>query len=479
MYVVSILPFKYSFINSEYKYWDLAENGFDFIFFADLVLTFFKAIEKGNSLDEDEDLEMRISRIALKYFSFWFWVDLISILPFEYLISVGDMSIFIRMSKLPRLYKIIKLSKVIRSSKGIQNSSGCIAEIKRQLILMEGLGEVLSNSVSLLLFSHLFACFWHLAASFEDPHRNWIVANGFEDQGAGGRYLVSLYWVVQTITTVGYGDIIISNMFEQIIAILGMLAGVIFFSITVSSLSRIVGNSDKKKEVYEKKKSVLYDLNDKYGISAETMGLLMDVLKLNILNNDSDLYKLLYSIPENLFLELSFEIHKSMVKGMPIFENYGKKFIAYVCPKLKLEQYNPGTTIFSLGEYAGSMCFIKEGDVALMTDDIPSTAFVHYGNGECIGEIDMLFKQTRKFKCISISRVQLLTLSKEDFEEIIIKEFPLIWKEMSDAAENKREEQITLHNRTKRKTSTIIPRASNLHMEEAQFFRPVIYFINL
>jgi len=43
-------------------------------------------------------------------------------------------------------------------------------------------------------------------------------------------YVASLYFIVQTMTTVGYGDILSNNMSEFILNIFLKLAGVILFS---------------------------------------------------------------------------------------------------------------------------------------------------------------------------------------------------------------------------------------------------------
>ena len=49
-----------------------------------------------------------------------------------------------------------------------------------------------------------------------------------------------MYWTVQTITTVGYGDIGGSNNLERLFCSLAMLVGVIAFSFANGSLASII-----------------------------------------------------------------------------------------------------------------------------------------------------------------------------------------------------------------------------------------------
>lgn len=50
----------------------------DFIFFIDMVFTFFTSFTDMEKLEEVYDKKS----IAIRYLSCWFWIDLISIFPF-------------------------------------------------------------------------------------------------------------------------------------------------------------------------------------------------------------------------------------------------------------------------------------------------------------------------------------------------------------------------------------------------------------
>ena len=66
----------------------------------------------------------------------------------------------------------------------------------------------------------------------------------------GSMYTIGVYWVITTITTVGYGDISATNTTERIVACIIMVIGVIAFSYSTGSLSSIISNADSRQAAY-------------------------------------------------------------------------------------------------------------------------------------------------------------------------------------------------------------------------------------
>lgn len=58
-------------------------------------------------------------------------------------------------------------------------------------------------------------------------------------------YAVAIYWSVQTVTTVGYGDVGSVTILEKILCVVIMVFGVIAFSFANGSLASIMQNYDQ------------------------------------------------------------------------------------------------------------------------------------------------------------------------------------------------------------------------------------------
>lgn len=87
----------------------------DFLFFLDIIFTFFSAYEVSGG-----QTEIRLSVIMSKYLTGWFAIDLLATFPTEairkLLMTDGDagglkMS---RLARLPRLYKLAKIFRLLK-----------------------------------------------------------------------------------------------------------------------------------------------------------------------------------------------------------------------------------------------------------------------------------------------------------------------------------------------------------------------------
>mmetsp|Transcript_2663 Transcript_2663/g.2538 ORF Transcript_2663/g.2538 Transcript_2663/m.2538 type:complete len:95 (-) Transcript_2663:255-539(-) len=88
---------------------------------------------------------------------------------------------------------------------------------------------------------HLVACFWYLGASFSDfDDSSWVMEFGFKDSSNSEKYLVSIYWAYQTLTSVGCGDIRANSTLERFLALLWLMLSVSFYSFTIGNIQFIV-----------------------------------------------------------------------------------------------------------------------------------------------------------------------------------------------------------------------------------------------
>lgn len=72
--------------------------------------------------------------------------------------------------------------------------------------------------------------------------------------------MVAFYWALQTLTTVGFGDITIKTVTERIYAIIWMIIGVAFYSYAIGNMTNMIASLDADNEILNEKISVLKDL---------------------------------------------------------------------------------------------------------------------------------------------------------------------------------------------------------------------------
>lgn len=202
-------------------------------------------------------------RIAQRYFQAWFWIDSFSIFPIEPImdaalkkaenggegkggVKINILAKFPRIAKLYQLVRFIRLARLARLMKKKRHQKSLESTLK----LREGIQRLIFFGVFILLSIHIFACLWIFLANM-NKERNWltlkresIVDSGEALGGHMQTYFISLYFVTQTITTVGYGDVSASGTVERIFVVLLMLIGVFAFTFASGSLASIMQNVD-------------------------------------------------------------------------------------------------------------------------------------------------------------------------------------------------------------------------------------------
>ena len=76
------------------------------------------------------------------------------------------------------------------------------------------------------LITHIISCMWIFSCSLsEKDDDTWLKAGDYDKLPTMTQYLISFYYTMTTMTTVGYGDISAKNNYERVFAIVIMVLG--------------------------------------------------------------------------------------------------------------------------------------------------------------------------------------------------------------------------------------------------------------
>ena len=137
------------------------ETTVDACFIIDIMLTFFTAYEKNGKM------EVRHKQLALTYFKRWFWIDLLSSIPFQVFEETFDPHTpnqFIEFTRMTRIIRILRLIKLFRFAKKNQG----LGFIKEWLNLSSSSSNILVMCTLVLFLTHLVACLFFLQAKWQD-----------------------------------------------------------------------------------------------------------------------------------------------------------------------------------------------------------------------------------------------------------------------------------------------------------------------
>ena len=97
------------------------------------------------------------------------------------------------------------------------------------------------SAFALVFFAHVLGCFFYMLGS-QNPDANWLASYSapLVDADVETRYVVSLYWAMVSVTTMGYGDIKPVTQDERLFCIMVGLVGAVVFSYCMGIISSLI-----------------------------------------------------------------------------------------------------------------------------------------------------------------------------------------------------------------------------------------------
>lgn len=325
------------------------EELIDIIFLIDMIITFFTAYY------HEVNLVKSPWRICRRYFTTYFVFDVVATLPT--LFSYQNEDVYIC-----KIFRVVRLAHLV----GPLLSQFDILKIDKLLLIR--IKRFTRLIIILIAVIHILACCWVYIGRKQDG--SWIdVHRPNERFGSNNSiYIAAVYWVVTTLTTVGYGDFkgytINEYMFQCGVEFLGI--GV--FALFMDQVSGITENEEDKLEYLD---WWLYKLDSTRGEERLPGPLYYSIKRFveasikedfNMIIEDYDFY---YQLKPNLRYELINELFNDPLEG-----RYQEKgFIADFIVNLYCRVFIPGQDIVKIGETFEEMYIIKEGGISVITEE--------------------------------------------------------------------------------------------------------------
>lgn len=384
------------------------ETCVDFLFVTDIIINFFSAYE-----DQKVGLEVRLRKIAMNYLCSWFALDICSCIPLQLMeletSGSNDSSQnhssklkLIRLSRLPRLYRlmrILRLFKLLRLFKSNQT----FKKIFDLINVNVGIVKMITVLVSVFFLVHLVGCFWFMQAKLDDFNPDtWVVRLDYVNEESGVQYLASLYWALQTLTTVGFGDINAFTYIEKIMAIIWMLFGIGFYSFTIGNLSQIIASMDIRSELLGQKLNTLQEFTKRTTMPQSLYIKIRKHLESNskFTSTVDHQEKLLHELPSSLRSEVIKHTHGEIIQKINFFRDKDPDLLWAVLPILRPLKLLPQDVLYTQGEHSDEIYFIKQGKIKLYVEvNIPDPnyiepekfPFIAYVEGSYFGDSDIFF----------------------------------------------------------------------------------------
>ncbi|OQS07281.1 voltage-gated ion channel superfamily [Thraustotheca clavata] len=427
-----VVPFEIAFVTTDsWTTLFIIDRVVDFSFLMDMIFNFMTPYVDKETNQLVEDPQMIIGH----YIKGWFVADFVSILPFDligmYLPTDNGSSLNIKQLKIIRvirLFRLVKLARVFRASRIYSRWEAILGFKYTNVKLVKFLSCV-------LMLAHWLACLWGLTPQLEvvpDGQMDWETAYHIADADESTKYIVSLYWSVMTIGTVGYGDVQPKTDYERVVCIACMLLGGGTYAYIIGAVCGLVAAMDESEtefnqqmdhlNVYMNKEKVPQAMKIKLrDYFLHSRDLLQHKYFSHVIATLSPGLRGLISVYTNG--EWANNVH--FFNGGPYDEHV--RFVTAITQKLRAELYPPNENIIHHGDPTDKMYIVSKGIVARLGRVL--------GKGRFFGEDVILCHGVRNYVVRTLTFVDAYSLSRVDLEAVLANgTFPFKAKKIRVAA---------------------------------------------
>ena len=425
-YVPLLIAFEFE-IPTEFIYFDVSVT---FSLLLDIVLNFNTGfIKKGACV-------MNRTLILRHYLKTWFFPDIISCFPYEWIIN---QSLFSKeayedpeknWTKATKLIRVIRIGRLLRIVKLVK-----LMKVKFYLYKIEDYlnSEFIGNVITairivvvIFFIAHWNACVWYFFTNNFIEGETWLNKATFTEHNEVETYIFSLYWSMYTMISVGYGDVKLVNTIERILAIFSMVIASGLFGYLVGQASSIIQKETMRTSQYSELRFNLNLIMTQHNVPKELKNRIRKYIEYTYEThwNTQKEIDIINSLSYPLREEISHIINWPVFQHCQIFPKYFQpsivESIAYLFEK---QNYSPFDHIIKQSEVERRIFFIIQGEIELYLTKSKRKIKCFLNEGY-FGEIGFFANQPRTANAISVGFSEILMLDYEDTWNLMEK-FPV------------------------------------------------------
>lgn len=239
VYLIIFFPLDIAFnLEEKNHFWVYLDASITIYFTFDIFVSLLTAFERrGQLIDENWP-------IAKNYLTKWFIIDLLTVVPFDYIFPQTNFR-YKRLLKVPRMLRLI--NSMFQNTESKKKTRNMVVEKLKLIFGGTARFQIIYNLITTCIFIHITACLYlFVGNAYSEDRDNWIKKSRMNEFPHGNpdirSYLMATYWVVATIATVGYGDISPSSKIEILFTLIFLIFGVFIYTSTISLSSALLQN---------------------------------------------------------------------------------------------------------------------------------------------------------------------------------------------------------------------------------------------
>lgn len=356
-YSAWVFPFEVSFLKSDPRtQLYIADIVVDLFFAVDIFLTFSLAY-----FDPKTQLIIRHPiKIAKRYLSTWFLMDLASTIPFD-LVAI----LFTGKHELGLPYSLLGLLRFWRIRRIKQFFTRLEKDIRFSYFWIR-----CARLLAVTLFTvHCAGCLYYLLAELY-PHegRTWIGASNpnFRETGLWIRYISSMYWSITTMTTVGYGDLHAVNTAEMVFIIVYMLINLGLTAYIIGNMTNLVVEGTRRTMEFRNSIEAASSFVCRNHLPTRLREQILAYMCLRFKAESLNQQQLIEQLPKTICKSIRQHLFLPTVERVYLFKGVSRETLVLLVADMKAEYIPPREDVIMQNETADDVYIIVSGEVELI-----------------------------------------------------------------------------------------------------------------
>jgi len=270
----------------------------------------------------------------------------------------------LRATRILRLLRVLSIMKELILGTFITRMNKLTVSVS--VLFMLALGYCAAVLVNIL------GCCWWIVGRNAKSEEHWPMYAGglldIVDADNAQQYISSIYYVLTTITTTGYGDIIPHNTTEQIWAMVTMACGALFFAFLIGSVVQIMtqsGAAARRAAKFKDKIQVVEQFMELNCVSARMRHKIFRYYSDVWLRHQEDLelWSNIAELTPSLKSDLLSEMVGPCIQSLEPFKTITPMVLRNLTGLLEPLPLAPEMDVCSQGEEAGCLWILQEGAV--------------------------------------------------------------------------------------------------------------------